>query len=42
MYLEILGQPMVIISSVSIATDLLDKRSAHYSNRVHLVSLLFI
>ncbi|KAK7453406.1 hypothetical protein VKT23_011671 [Stygiomarasmius scandens] len=36
MYLEILGQPMVIISSVSIATDLLDKRSAHYSNRVHL------
>ena len=34
MYLEVLGQPMVILGSHEAALDLLEKRSAIYSDRV--------
>ncbi|KAI0030169.1 cytochrome P450 [Vararia minispora EC-137] len=33
MYMNVLGQPIVVISSVQIAQDLLDKRGAIYSDR---------
>ena len=33
MYLEVLGKPIVVLSSEEAATDLLDKRSANYSDR---------
>ncbi|KAL4252991.1 cytochrome P450 family protein [Abortiporus biennis] len=32
-YLDILGQPMIILNSLKIATDLLDRRSSVYSDR---------
>ncbi|KAI0741731.1 cytochrome P450 [Daedaleopsis nitida] len=32
-YLDVLGQPMIIVASYKIANELLDKRSANYSNR---------
>ena len=37
-YVEVFGKPMVIINSVKIAKDLLDKRSLIYSDRPRLVS----
>ncbi|KIP01864.1 hypothetical protein PHLGIDRAFT_131056 [Phlebiopsis gigantea 11061_1 CR5-6] len=33
MYLDVLGKPVLILSSEDAATDLLDKRSANYSDR---------
>ncbi|KAK7458132.1 hypothetical protein VKT23_010040 [Stygiomarasmius scandens] len=36
-YLDVVGTPIVVINSVSVAKDLLDKRSAIYSDRPHLV-----
>ena len=33
MYLEVLGKPIVILSSEQAALDLLDKRSSNYSDR---------
>ena len=32
-YVEVLGQPIVILGSEQAATDLLDKRSGNYSDR---------
>lgn len=32
-YLNILGKPVIVIDSVEIASDLLDKRSNMYSER---------
>ncbi|KNZ78681.1 O-methylsterigmatocystin oxidoreductase [Termitomyces sp. J132] len=32
-YLEMLGRPMIVLNSVKAAVDLLDKRSANYSDR---------
>ncbi|EGO19149.1 putative monooxygenase [Serpula lacrymans var. lacrymans S7.9] len=36
-YLDALGQPMVVINSAKVARDLLDKRSSIYSDRPHLI-----
>ena len=33
MYLEVLGKPIIVLSSEEAATELLDKRSANYSDR---------
>ena len=33
MYLEVLGKPLLVLSSEKAATDLLDKRSLTYSDR---------
>ena len=33
MYLEALGKPILVLSSEQAASDLLDKRSANYSDR---------
>lgn len=33
MYINILGQPMIVIGSVDIALELMDKRSGIYSDR---------
>ncbi|KAG6902622.1 hypothetical protein C0995_014228 [Termitomyces sp. Mi166 len=33
MYLEILGRPIIVLNSVEAAVDLLDRRSANYSDR---------
>lgn len=38
-YLEVVGQPLVILNSANAAKDLLDKRSSIYSDRPHLVRL---
>ncbi|KAG5725417.1 hypothetical protein E4T56_gene4147 [Termitomyces sp. T112] len=35
MYLEMFGRPIVVLNSVEAAIDLLDKRSANYSDRPH-------
>lgn len=32
-YLDVLGQPMVVLGSYKVARELLDKRSANYSDR---------
>ncbi|KAJ3804912.1 putative monooxygenase [Lentinula aff. lateritia] len=40
MYLEVLKQPMVVLSSIKIANDLLNKRSALYSDRPNLVRIV--
>ncbi|RPD69162.1 cytochrome P450 [Lentinus tigrinus ALCF2SS1-7] len=32
-YLDVLGQPMIVLGSHQVATDLLEKRSANYSDR---------
>ncbi|KAH7335607.1 cytochrome P450 [Rhizoctonia solani] len=32
-YLSVLGKPLVVVNSIQIASDLLDKRSANYSER---------
>ncbi|KAI0634017.1 CyP450 monooxygenase [Trametes polyzona] len=39
-YLDALGQPMIILGSHEAATELLDKRSANYSSRVYSVMRL--
>ena len=41
LYMNIVGQPLIIIDDLTIATDILDKRSAKYSSRPQsrLVSL---
>ncbi|TFK46440.1 putative monooxygenase [Heliocybe sulcata] len=36
-YLKVLGQPYIVINSAIVAKDLLDKRSAIYSDRPHFV-----
>lgn len=36
MYLEALGQPIVMLNSFSRATDLFDKRAVTFSDRPHL------
>ena len=33
MYLDVLGQPMIVLGSHEAAADLLEKRSANYSDR---------
>ena len=38
-YLEVLGQPMVVLNSYTACKDLLEKRSAIYSSRPRLVLL---
>ncbi|ETS76286.1 hypothetical protein PFICI_11673 [Pestalotiopsis fici W106-1] len=37
MYLNMAGQPLIIINSLKAAQDLLSRRGAHYSDRPHLV-----
>ncbi|KAG6915684.1 hypothetical protein DXG01_010412 [Tephrocybe rancida] len=37
MYLEVLGQPIVVLNSAEAAVDLLDRRSANYSDRPRFV-----
>ncbi|KAG2008249.1 cytochrome P450 [Coprinopsis cinerea AmutBmut pab1-1] len=39
MYLEAMGQPMIIINSLSRALDLLDKRAVNYSDRPHVPTM---
>ena len=34
MYLDALGQPTMVLNTHEVASDLLDKRSANYSDRV--------
>lgn len=34
-YLDVLGQPILLLGTHEAAIDLLDKRSALYSDRVH-------
>lgn len=38
-YLEVLGQPLVVLNSYSACKDLLEKRSRIYSSRPRLVLL---
>ena len=38
-YLEVLGQPLVVLNSYEACKDLLEKRSAIYSSRPRLVLL---
>ena len=38
-YLEVLGQPMVVLNSYAACKDLLEKRGAIYSSRPRLVLL---
>ena len=41
-YLTLLGQPMVVIGSINVAFDLLDKKSANFSGRpVSTVAKMF-
>ena len=42
MQISMMGRPMVIINSVKIASDLLDKRSTIYSDRVQAESAKYI
>jgi hypothetical protein len=39
LYMKVLGTSMVVINSVDIAMELLERRSAIYSDRVHSVVL---
>ena len=39
MYLNVLGQPIVILTSLEIITDLFEKRSSNYSDRKHMIML---
>ena len=39
-YLNVLGQPFVILSSLEVITDLFEKRSSNYSDRLHMTMLL--
>ena len=41
MHVDILGQSFLIVSSLKIAEDLLEKRSSIYSDRPHFVRLPF-
>ena len=34
MYLDALGQPVIVLNSHGIALDILDKRSGNYSDRL--------
>ena len=40
-HVDIFGQSFVIVSSLKIAEDLLEKRSSIYSDRPHFVRLTF-
>ena len=39
MHLNVLGQHIVILSSLEVITDLFDKRSSNYSDRKHTIML---
>ena len=39
-YLNVLGQHFVILSSLKVTTDLLEKRSSNYSDRMHMTMLI--
>ena len=36
MYLDMLGQPIIVLGTHEAALDLLEKRSSNYSDRPHL------
>jgi cytochrome P450 len=38
-YLNVLGQSFVVLSSLEVTTDLFEKRSTNYSDRIHLTML---
>ena len=38
-YLNILGEHFVILNSLEVVTDLLEKRSSNYSDRKHMTML---
>ena len=38
-YLNVLGQPFIILSSLEVITDLLEKRSSNYSDRIHMTMM---
>ena len=38
-YLNVLGQPIVILTSLETITDLFEKRSSNYSDRKHMIML---
>lgn len=40
-HVDVFGQPFLIVSSLKIAEDLLEKRSSIYSDRPHFVRLPF-
>ena len=37
-YVDAIGQPILIVNSAKVALDLMDKRSTVYSDRPHLAS----
>lgn len=37
MYLDVFGQPMIVLGTHESAVELLEKRSANYSDRMHSV-----
>lgn len=37
-YVDAIGQPILIVNSANVALDLMDKRSTVYSDRPHLAS----
>ena len=39
-YLNVLGQQIVILSSLEVVTDLFEKRSSNYSDRKHTIMLI--
>ena len=39
MYLNVLGQHIVVLSSLEVITDLFEKRSSNYSDRHHTTML---
>ena len=39
MYLNVLGQHIVILNSLEVITDLFEKRSSNYSDRKHTIML---
>ena len=39
-YLNVLGQPFVILCSLDVITDLFEKRSSNYSDRKHMTMLI--
>ena len=41
MHVDVFGQPFLIVSTLKIAEDLLEKRSSIYSDRPHFVRLPF-
>lgn len=40
MYLRVFNKPTLVLNSVEAARDLLDKRSAKYSDRPHFILLV--